>query len=89
MNKNINNLPITIIEQCFFCKQNFELFDIQKTPINICGLCITQTDATSLTRLTTIGKILVNISEFSKNNIHKINEKDAIFLDEFIEYLQK
>jgi len=86
MTKDINyTLPLTLAE-CFMCKETFNLFEIQKLPINFCNNC---RNNSKLNQLTTVYLIMQDIVKYAEQKNIKIADKLVVDISDLVDYLQK
>lgn len=72
--------------KCFLCTTEFSLYKIQEVPqMNLCGNC----RSPKLSELLSVFGTLTKIARFAETNKVRINDRDAVYLDELVEYLQK
>ena len=86
MTKDINDIPQTITAKCFFCKQIYNLFDIQKMPINFCRGCC---NSPKLIELTTLFVVIQSMVKFAEEQNKKNNDRLVVDVSDLLEHLQK
>lgn len=75
-----------ITDKCFVCGIKFSLYKIQEVPkLNLCGNCKNP----KLAELLSVFSFITILANFAKTNKIRINDRDAVYLDELIEYFQK
>lgn len=69
--------------KCFICGIEFSLYKIQEIPqINLCAQC----KDPKLTELLSVFKAITIICKFAETNKIRVNDRDAVYLDELVEY---
>ena len=86
MTKDINDIPQTITAKCFFCKQIYNLFDIQKMPMNLCRGCC---NSPKLIELTTLFVVIQSMVKFAEEQNKKNNDRLVVDVSDLLEHLQK
>lgn len=85
MEKDLLNVVNITTAECFFCKDSFRLYDVQKIGIQICGVC---GGNNSLSKLFTLPFLFKQIVEFAELKNEKIEDRLVVDVSELIEKLQ-
>jgi len=85
MSRDIDYVPKKIATKCDFCNEYFNLYEIQKLPINICKECSSENKNVTLV---SINQIVMEIIQIAEKNKKILDEKIVIDVEELITTLQ-
>jgi hypothetical protein len=77
--------PKVIDEKCYQCDKIFKLYEIQKMPMNFCGVCAINK---KLTELTTLPLIIKKIVEYAEKQDKRINDRLIVDIENLVQDLQ-
>ena len=73
-------------DRCFSCGEEFSYYKVQEIPkLNSCAKC----RLPKLAEITSVFKTMAIIGRFAETNKIIVDNRDAVYLDELIEYLHK
>lgn len=83
---NLNYIPDKTTVECYGCKQPFDLYEIQKMPMNFCRICGVNN---KLTELTTLPFVFKKVIEYAEKENQRVDNKLVVDISNLINDLQK
>jgi hypothetical protein len=87
--RDINHCPNNVVvKTCFACGYDFQRFEIQEAPIEMCFECSNSAKSYDLVKITTVFNEIKKIIKLSESKKVSINNKDAIYIEDLLLCLQ-